>query len=105
MSQTVEHLEKVLGDLLGNRARLAEQITVNQQQLDINQSQLEHFDTLIATTRVALGDASLITKIDELKAQPEAAEVQEPPLGIAGAGAENAPAPAGADVSQGAVQG
>jgi hypothetical protein len=96
MSQTVEHLEKVLSDLVGNRARLAEQIGVNKQQLEINELQLDHFDTLIATTRVALGDAALIAKIDELKINPPSEE-QSAPLGVAGAGAANAPAPAGAD--------
>lgn len=105
MSQTVEHLEKILGDLTSNRARLVEQMNVTKQQLEVNESQLEHFDTLIATTRTVLGDASVITRIDEVKAQPQPEEPAQPPLGAAGAGAETAPAPASADVPHGAVQG
>lgn len=100
MSQTVEHLEKVLSDLMGNRARLAEQIGINKQQLDINELQLDAFDTLIATTRVALGDSGLIAKIDELMTQDPGLELnvgQPSPLGIAGAGDQNTPAPAFVD--------
>lgn len=102
MSKTVEHLEKVLGDLVGNRARLIEQIGVNKQQLDINESQLEHFDTLIASTRVALGDASVIAKIDEIKGKEPELEVHEgqpSPLGISGSGAPNAATEAGVNDS------
>lgn len=100
MSQTVQHLEKVLSDLVGNRARLVEQIGINQQQLDINTSQLEHFDTLIASTRVALGDSSILSKIEEIRGKEPELELnkgQPSPHGVAGAGAENAPAPAGVD--------
>lgn len=100
---TVENLEKVLSDLMGNRTRLVEHIKVTEQQLNVQKQQVLYFDTMIATVRYALGDGSVIDGIDALKNQPEAAEVQESPLGAAGAGDSGSPAPAGEDGSNGAT--
>jgi len=98
MSQTIEHLEKVLGDLISNRARLVEQNSGMKVQLEVNEAQVDHFDTLIATVRSTLGDAAAIAKVDELIATPQNEYTGgHAPLGDAGAGAETAPAPAGFD--------
>lgn len=92
---TVESLEKCLSDLVANRGRLSEQISSQELQLDVNRSQLAHFDVLIASVRSTLGDANAIAKVDELLV---AGTLQEKsasdPLTDAGAGAESAPAPA-----------
>lgn len=102
MSLVVEHLEKVLGDLVANRGRLAEQIKVNMQQHEVNLSQLEHFDTLIASVRHNLGDGAVIQKIEELRNAVEP-ESPQPPLGGAGAGDTESAAPAGANDPNGAT--
>lgn len=91
---TVEHLEKVLGDLVSNRGRLVEQINAQRLQLEVNETQIEHFDTLIATVRNTLGDAAAISKVDELRISPPQDEASNAPLGFAGADSANASAPA-----------
>lgn len=98
MSNTVEHLNKILGDLKGNRARLAEQIAATKLQLEVNETQITHFDSIIAATRHALSDPSVVAKIDELKNQPfDVEEDENSSLDSAGAGAEAAPASATED--------
>lgn len=92
---TVESLEKCLSDLVANRGRLDEQIKSQELQLDVNRSQLSHFDVLIASVRSTLGDASAIAKVDELLvAGVLQEEPASDPLANAGAGAQNTPAPA-----------
>lgn len=98
MSNTVEHLNKILGDLKGNRSRLVEQIAATKLQLEVNETQVTHFDSLIATARHVLSDPSAVAKIDELKNQPfDVEENENSSLDSAGAGVETAPAPATED--------
>lgn len=96
MTSTVENLEKSLSDLVLNRNRLAEQIGVSRQQLEINEYQLENFDVVIASVRATLGDSNAIAKVDELRSQPaDQLGGTAAPLGLAGADFADASASAG----------
>jgi hypothetical protein len=93
---TVESLEKCLDDLLMNRARLGEQVSMQTTQVEVAKSQLEHFDVLITSVRNTLSDPGAITKIDALLTTASVqGETANDPLHDAGAGTENYPAPAG----------
>lgn len=92
---TVQHLEEVLQDLHKNRLQLTQAMEAQRLQLEVNASQLERFDTLIATVQHTLSSDALVAGVDATKSLPPPAEGSDAPLGSAGAGAAPAPAPAG----------
>lgn len=93
MSETKQKLTKVLNDLIANRKNLVGQMDAQKQQREVNESQLDHFDTVIATLKVALNDQSgvAITAIELEALTPTLLEEIAPPLDVAG----DAPAVAG----------
>lgn len=84
-------LAKVLSDLTLNRGRLAEANTGLLQQLDVNKSQLDHFDLVIASINTVMADEA---KLESLATQMadvgivlpsvEVAPVSQPAAGSAG---------------------
>jgi hypothetical protein len=97
-----EHLTKIINDVVANRANLANQVEAQKQQLDVNQSQLEYFDTIIAGMKVQLADQTdeTVQKILAVRSAPGLTDkvgVEVPPLAAAGA----ADAVAGAAANEG----
>lgn len=100
MSEVKTKLTKVLNDLLGNRKNLVGQIDAQTQQLEVNQSQLEHFDVVIASIKKDLADESgkAVTEIEDLLLHPSLLDVPPAPLAAAGdAGDVAGQAPAESD--------
>ena len=101
---TVERLQTALTNLQANRARVVEQMKIADLERGNNEDLIKQFDVLIANIRGTLCDSAQLARVEDLIVNPP----QEPaalPLGVAGAGAETAPAPAGSDAAQGAVGG
>jgi hypothetical protein len=98
-STTVGKLQIILSNITTNRKRLVEEMNVQEQQREVNVTQLAHFDTIIAAIQTSLGDANALANIEKLVAQGvhDEPEQSQLPLGTAGAGAETAPAPAAAN--------
>lgn len=92
MSEVKEKLTKVLNDLLGNRKNLVGQIDAQKQQLEVNQSQLEHFDVVIASIKVQLSDETgdSETSIQYQLDLPDLLEAPAAPLAYAGDVGESA---------------
>lgn len=88
MSNVKESLTKVLNDLIGNRANLAGQVEIQKQQIGVNESQLGHFDVIIASVRHQLADATgdLEAKVEELLKSPDLHTPVVPPAPLAAAG-------------------
>lgn len=92
-SKTVDHLHHVLHDLVSSRQRLKEAMDTHTLQHEVNTTQLDRFDTLIAGVRHNLSDSHALEQIEIIKSTPAAEDVA--PLPAAGAGAATEPAPAG----------
>lgn len=87
-------LNKVFTDLVTNRSRLAEQQASLKQQMEVNVSQLAHFDVLLASLNIVLADEehleSVADTIGDVALGLEVAP--EPPQAVA-QGTVDAPAP------------
>lgn len=93
--KVISHLQEILRDLSTNRQRLVEQMDQHKLQHDVNVTQLDRFDTIIASVQHSLGDSAAIADIETLRNAPPPPEAPAAPLGDAGAGDPPAPAPAG----------
>lgn len=93
-SKTVDHLHHVLHDLVSSRQRLKEAMDTHTLQHEVNTTQLDRFDTLIAGVRHNLSDSHALEQIEIIKNNP-VSEAAPAPLPAAGAGAATDPAPAG----------
>lgn len=93
--KVISHLQEILRDLSTNRQRLVEQMDQHKLQHDVNVTQLDRFDTIIASVQHSLGDGNAIASIETLRNTPAPEEVPAAPLDNAGAGDSTAPAPAG----------
>lgn len=101
-------LDKVQADLTLNRTRLSDANTQLQQQMDVNTTQLAHFDLVIASMALVLADEA---KLEELLATVAAQgivlpEVETPPVSQPVAGSTDTPvaAPAATDSATGDSQ-
>lgn len=84
-------LNKVLADLTLNRGRLAEANTGLQQQMDVNKTQLDHFDLVIASINTVVADEAKLEALTATMADlgvtlpaVEVAPVSQPAAGGAG---------------------
>lgn len=84
-------LNKVLADLTLNRGRLAEANTGLQQQMDVNKTQLDHFDLVIASINTVVADEAKLEALTATMADlgvtlpaVEVAPVSQPAAGSAG---------------------
>lgn len=89
-------LNKVLSDLNMNRQRLSEANDGLKQQLEVNQTQLSHFDLIIATLTATMADeAKLEELLTTVAAQGIALPaVEAPPVSQPAAGGTDPTAPA-----------
>lgn len=84
-------LNKVLADLTLNRGRLAEANTGLQQQMDVNKTQLDHFDLVIASINTVVADEAKLEALTATMADlgvtlpaVEVAPVSQPAAGSTG---------------------
>lgn len=63
--KTAEDLQKCLGDLQVNRQRQQAHVDGLKLQIDVAQAGVAYFDTLIAATKVALGDSSVLDLVEQ----------------------------------------